>query len=113
MTKAELKKKRPDVYDSWVDEGVMIERERIKELTAIKALPEYRGIPQVAAVLDKAIANGTPIGKVNTKIVGALLKVRNDPCRAQASTDESPPDIMGSGPGMSAPTKKEPVITEV
>ena len=120
---AEFKAAYPDVYNSFVEdgtkEGVMLERKRIKSILSMKQ--EYSEIPQVMDALDFAVLNGTPVGKVQTEIVAVMAGVFNDPCKAQASFEESPPPIAGFGVGRpemkdipGAPRKhKEGMISEV
>ena len=95
LNKKELKKARPEVYDSWIDEGVQIERIRIKKLTEMKKQPEYKQLPKVLATIDKAIFDGTALDKVPALIMAVILKVANDPAKALAAAQESPGDIQG------------------
>ncbi len=124
LAKAEFIKKHPVLYDSWVKEGrekgQAMERERIGKLIAMKKQPEFYDIPQVVAVIDKGIEDGTTPKEIQPLIMKALLKVRNDPARAKAAADESPPDIGGFGigrPEMDIPGRprknRKGVITEV
>ena len=95
MNKAELKKDNPAVYDDTVQDGMKIERDRVKELTAMKARDEYKDIPEVWVVIDKAIDEGQQPDEVQPLIMAALLKIQNDPAKAKAAEQESPGDIQG------------------
>lgn len=94
MDKAELKKDNPAVYDDTIQDGVKIERDRVKELTAMKARDEYKDIPEVWVVIDKAIDEGQQSGEVQPLIMAVVLKIANDPARAKAAIQESPGDIQ-------------------
>ena len=99
FSKEELKKARPEIYNDALQDGVMLERKRIKELTDLKKEPGYKKIPAAMKIIDEAILNGTPIGKVNTLIMGAVMDTVNDPSKMLASLEESPPHITGFGVG--------------
>lgn len=94
-TKKELINELPEVYAESVQDGVKIERDRVKELTAMKARDEYKDIPEVWAVIDKAIDEGQQSGEVQPLIMAVVLKIANDPARAKAAAQESPGDIQG------------------
>ncbi len=102
LSKEQFIKKYPDIFAEWVKdgekEGQMLERGRIGKLIEMKKRPEFSDIPQVIAVIDKAIIAGTAIDEIQPLIMDALLKVKNDPCRARMAVLESPPDI-GVGDG--------------
>lgn len=99
LTKAEFIKKYPEVYQENVEKGIKKERARIKELTAMKARDEYKNIPQVAAVFDKAVAEGTSPPEIQPLIMAALLLKTRDPFKAQAAAEEGPGHITGFGYG--------------
>ena len=106
MDKAELKKDNPAVYNDTVQDGVKIERERVKELTTMKTKDEYKDIPAVLAVIDTAISEGLEVEQVNPLIMAAILKIQNDPAQAQAASDESPGAIQGGDQKTSVMQKK-------
>ena len=100
--KADLIKELPAVYDECVQDGVTkgikIERERVKKLTAMKTMDEYKDISEVLAVIDKAVDEGLESDQVSAMIVAVVLKVANDPARAKAAAQESPGAIQGADP---------------
>ena len=93
--KQELMKELPAVYGECVQDGINIERDRVKELTAMKVLDEYKGIPEILAVIDKAVAEGKRAEEVQPLIMAAILKIQNDPAKAAAAALESPGNIQG------------------
>lgn len=111
MDKVELKKNNPAVYDDTVQDGVKIERDRVKELTAMKLRDEYKDIPEVLTVIDKAVAEGLKAVEVQPLIMAALLKVTNDPAKKKAAEQESPGDIQGGD--QKTPVMKTERIREV
>ena len=96
--KKELINELPVVYDECVQDGIKIERERVKALTAMKTRDEYKDIPEVLAVIDKAVDEGLESDQVSAMIVAVVLKVANDPARAKAAAQESPGAIQGADP---------------
>jgi ATP-dependent protease ClpP protease subunit len=92
MDKDQLRKENPDIYDESVNDGVMSERERVKGLIAMKSQDAYKDIPEVHAVLDKAIEDGTSVSDVTPLVMAAMVKLMNDPGRAQEL--EGPGDIQ-------------------
>lgn len=93
MNKAELKKENPAVHDEVRNDGVMAERDRVKSLSEMKKKDEYKDIPEVLAVIDKAIEEGTDTNAVQPLMVAAMMKVLNDPNRMAAI--ESPGELQG------------------
>lgn len=94
MEKAELKEKYPAIYDETVQDGVAIERTRVKALTDMKALDEYKDISEVCAAIDKAIEDGKTPNETQSLVMAVMVKIVRDP--AQSASLESPPDIEGS-----------------
>jgi ATP-dependent protease ClpP protease subunit len=92
-TKQELIKELPGVYDESVNDGVMKERDRVKALTSMKVQEEYKDIPEVHAVIDKAIAEGMSPEATQPLMMAAMVKIMKDPARMAAI--ESPDDIAG------------------
>lgn len=102
MDKAELKEKNPAIYDESVEDGVLIERARVKALTDMKALDEYKDIPEVCAALDKAIEDGNQPGEAQSLIMAAMIKIQRDPANVESL--ESPGNIQGADPQTPAMT---------
>ena len=108
MDKAELKEKNPAIYDESVEDGVLIERARVKALTDMKALDEYKDIPEVRAAIDKAIEDGNQPSEAQSLIMAAMIKIHRDPANAESL--ESPPKIQGADeqtPAMTADRIRE------
>lgn len=103
MTLEELKEKHPDLYKSAMLAGANEEREensaRVKSLTEMKNRDEYKNIPEVVAVIDTAIEDGTTMEATQPLIMAAMMRVMNDPKKLQAvmAANESPEDIDGGG----------------
>lgn len=93
--KTAIMKKEPEIYQSFVDEGVMIERARITKLVELKAHPEYQNFPQVVQAIDEAIASGLSEEETTIKIMEAVLLIYNDPSKMRSSYEESPGNIQG------------------
>ena len=95
--KAELKKELPGVHDEVFNDGVMKERETEKErrtaLAALKTQDDYKDIPEVIAVIDKAILDGNTIEEINTMMTAAMVKLLKKP--GKIDEIESPEDITG------------------
>lgn len=96
MDKAELKKENPAVYDESVKDGIDKERERVKALAALKTQDDYKDIPEVIAVIDKAIVEGNTIEETNTMMTAAMVKLLKKPGKIDEL--ESPPDLTGGNP---------------
>jgi len=98
--KTELKKELPGVYDEVLNEGVMKEREAEKKrrtaLAALKSQDDYKDIPEVIAVIDKAIVDGNTIEETNTMMTAAMVKLLKKPGKIDEL--ESPDDITGGDP---------------
>lgn len=92
-TKQELQKEKPELYDESVKDGVMLERARVKALSEMKAKEEYKSIPEVVAVIDKCIEDGTEMSATQPLIMAAMMKIMADPARMAAI--ESPEDLQG------------------
>ncbi len=105
MDKAELKEKHPAIYDETVQGGVMIERARVKALTDMKALDEYKDIPEVCATIDKAIEDGKTPDEAQSLVMAVMVKIVRDP--AHTSSIESPGDIEGSDPAPAMQTTEK------
>jgi len=105
MTEEELKKDNPELYNTLMKKGADNERElnsaRVKALAEMKAKDEYKSIPEVVAVIDKAIEDGTTMEATQPLIMAAMMKIMADPARMAAI--ESPQNIQG---GNSAATMK-------
>ena len=109
MDKAELKKDNPAVYNDTVQDGVKVERDRVKELTTMKTRDEYKDIPEVVAVIDKGIAEGNKPDEVLTMVNATVFKLINDPKRVESQ--ESPGAIQGGDQKTTIMKKKR--ISEV
>ena len=98
MNEEELKTKHPDLYETVMKAGANREREnnsaRVKALTEMKAKEEYKDIPEVVAVIDKSIEDGTTMEATQPLIMAAMMKIMKDPARMAAI--ESPGEIIGS-----------------
>ena len=103
--KAELRKELPAVYDEVEKGGIMIERERVKKLSEMKAQDDYKDILEVQAVIDKAIGDGTGADAVQPLIMAAMVKIMKDPARVAEL--ESPPVIKGGDPAPAMKTEKQ------
>ncbi len=118
-TKAELIKELPEVYDECVQDGVekglkdgvKMERERVKKLADMKAQDNYKNIPEVVAVIDKAMIEGDSLEDATTKMNAAMVTIMNDPAKARAAAQESPGNIQGGDQNI--PVMKTDRITEV
>ena len=95
--KAELKKELPEVHDEVFNDGVMKERgeEKVRRtaLAALKTQDDYKDIPEVLAVIDKAILEGNTIEETNTMMTAAMVKLLKKP--GKIDEIESPGDITG------------------
>ena len=115
VSKEDLKRAKPKIYAESIQDGVMLERARIGKLIEMKKRPEYSNIPLIVAVLNRGIEDGTSLDGIQPLIMDALLKTRSDPAKAQASFEESPPNIKGGDgeyatsiyPGSAAPKRAE------
>ena len=118
-TKADLIKELPAVYDECVQDGVQkglkdgvkMERERVKKLAEMKAQDNYKNIPEVVAVIDKAMIEGDSLEDTTTKMNAAMVTIMNDPAKARAAALESPGDIQGGD--QKSPTMQKKRISEV
>jgi len=99
--KKELMAELPEVYNESVTDGVMKERERVKALSSMKKQEEYKDIPEVLEVIDKAIEDGTNVDAVQPLMVAAMMKVMRDPARMAAL--ESAGNIGGGDGGDDKP----------
>ena len=101
VDKASLMKNKPELYKTAVADGIKDgiadgiakERKRIKNLIAMKAHPEYEGLPQVSQAIDFAVANGLSEKETINKIMETILYIYRDPTKKMASMQESPGDI--------------------
>lgn len=104
-TKQELIKELPSVYDESVNDGVMKERDRVKALTSMKAMEEYKDLPEVHAVIDKAIAEGMSPEATQPLMMATMVNIMKDPARMAAI--ESPADLQaGDGDKTIVKTKE-------
>ena len=98
--KAELKKELPEIHDEVFNDGVMKEREdekaRRTALAALKTQDDYKDIPEVIAVIDKAIIDGNTIEETNTMMTAAMVKLLKKP--GMIDELESPQDLTGGDP---------------
>jgi|GEM_PF-2243101 len=100
--KADLIKELPAVYDECVQDGVQkgiqdgvkMERERVKKLADMKAQDNYKDITEVVAVIDKAMIEGDSLEDATTKMNAAMVTIMNDPAKARAAAIESPGAIQ-------------------
>ena len=109
MTKEELKKESPVEYEAIMKEGADSERgknnERVKALTAMKADEDYKDMPEILEVIDKAIMDGGTVETVTPKITIAVMKIMKDPARM--AKIESPGSITpGDGEDLTPETKQ-------
>lgn len=111
MTLDELKKENPDVYAAAMKDGAAQYKagndERVKALIVMKSSDEYKDIPEVVAVIDKAIEDGTDVSAVQPLMMAAMMKVMKDPARMAAL--ESPGALGGSSPAVSTDEKRAEV----
>ena len=105
-TKMELQKEKPEIYNESVNDGVMQERDRVKKLSEMKAKDEYKSIPEVVAVLDKAILEGNSIDEAQTMMNAAMVAVLRNP-NMSAHLD-SPVDL-GAGDQQPVMTTKKKI----
>ena len=109
MNEEELKKDNPELYNALMKKGAEQERtansERVKALTEMKAKDEYKSIPEVVAVIDKCIEDGTEMSATQPLIMAAMMKIMADPARMAAI--ESPKDIQSGDAVVVMKTKKQ------
>lgn len=110
MNEEELKKDNPELYETLMKKGAEQEKEansaRVKSLTEMKAKDEYKSIPEVLAVIDKCIEDGTEMSATQPLIMAAMMKIMADP--AKMAKLESPGNIDGGGdPKPEMKTKKQ------
>ena len=98
--KAELKKELPGLHDEVFNDGVMAEREkekvRLTALASLKTQDDYKDIPEVTAVIDKAIVEGNTVEETNTMMTAAMVKLLKKP--GKIDEIESPGEITGGDP---------------
>jgi ATP-dependent protease ClpP protease subunit len=92
---AKFKKDNPKAYEAMMKEGADREKERnderVKALTAMKQDDDYKDMPEILEVIDKAIMDGGTVETVTPKITIAVMKIMKDPARM--AKIESPDDI--------------------
>lgn len=110
-TKAELEKELPKVYAEVRDDGVKAERERVAVLMALKKKDEYKNIPEVVAVIDNAINDGSTMDQVQPLMMAAMVKIMKDPARVDEI--ESPGEIQGGDMQIKEPVVRKQTRLEV
>lgn len=110
MNEEELKKDHSKLYDSVMASGETKERDRVKKLSEMKTKEEYKAIPEVVAVLDKAILDGNSIDEAQTMMNAAMVAVLRNPNMA-ANLDS--PEDLGSGDKETPVMKTKKKISEV
>jgi hypothetical protein len=72
------------------------EKERRTALAALKIQDDYKDIPEVIAVIDKAILDGNTIEETNTMMTAAMVKLLKKP--GKIDEIESPGVIKSGDP---------------
>lgn len=91
----ELKEKHPEMHAELIqagnDQGIQLEKERVKALLEMKKKKDFDGLDSVHERIDEAIENGENVAELNVSLMAILSK------NSTMATQDSPIDIDTGG----------------